>query len=185
MDLGSYSDASVGLMVELVNSLDFKRDPAEQLADVPALEEFLGSHGMLGPNRAALVDLEQIRALRSSIRAVFEAPSAAAAIVLLNKILAEAGVRPWIAEHDDGTREIFFAAPDAPLTRRVTCDAGIGLAMMMVEHADRLKVCAADPCRNVFVDASRNRSRRWCSEGCAARVNVAAYRARQRDQSAK
>jgi CGNR zinc finger len=94
-------------------------------------------------------------------------------------LLADAGVTPWIARTPAG-REIFFAPQDAPLARRVTCDAGLGLAMMMVDHADRLKICAAADCANVFVDESRNRSRRWCSARCSGRINVAAFRTRQR-----
>ncbi len=179
MDLGSYEDAGVGLMVDLINSYDLKRDPPEQLPDAAAWEEFLRRHHMLGPNRVGITDLDELAALRAAIRQVFTTETAGEAISQLNRILAAAGVVPRIAEHPGGSREIFFAPPEAPLARRVACDAGIGLAMMMVDHADRLKVCAADPCRNVFVDTSRNRSRRWCSPACAGRMNVAAYRARQ------
>ena len=52
--------------------------------------------------------------------------------------------------------------------------------MLIADHADRLKICAAVDCANVFVDESRNRSRRWCSERCSGRVNVAAFRSRKR-----
>jgi predicted RNA-binding Zn ribbon-like protein len=34
-------------------------------------------------------------------------------------------------------------------------------------------------CPNFFVDQSRNRTRRFCSNTCASRTTVAAYRARQ------
>jgi CGNR zinc finger len=40
--------------------------------------------------------------------------------------------------------------------------------------------CQADGCPNFFVDQSRNRSRRFCSNACASRTTVAAYRARRR-----
>jgi hypothetical protein len=36
------------------------------------------------------------------------------------------------------------------------------------------------PCRNAYLDTSTNRSRRYCSDRCATRANVAAYRARKR-----
>jgi predicted RNA-binding Zn ribbon-like protein len=45
---------------------------------------------------------------------------------------------------------------------------------------DRLRVCDADDCDDVVVDLSKNRSRRYCSSTCSNRVNVAAFRARQR-----
>jgi len=44
----------------------------------------------------------------------------------------------------------------------------------------RLGVCAAERCINVYVDTSPNQSRRYCSERCSSRANVAAYRARQK-----
>ncbi len=40
--------------------------------------------------------------------------------------------------------------------------------------------CRADGCANFFVDQSRNRSRRFCSNTCASRTTVAAYRERRR-----
>ncbi|GIH10905.1 hypothetical protein Rhe02_89720 [Rhizocola hellebori] len=40
--------------------------------------------------------------------------------------------------------------------------------------------CAAADCGRFFVDQSRNRSRKFCSNACASRTTVAAYRARKR-----
>lgn len=179
MDFGAYTDASVQLMVELVNSYDSRLAQPEQLDGVTTVEAFLRRHRMLGPNRVRHNDVTSLRALRAGIRGVFEAEDEATALDRLNDILAAAGVVPNVQQRPDGERELFFAAADAPLANRVACDAGIGLAMMMVGHADRLKVCCGEPCHNVFVDRSRNRSRRYCSNSCASRSTVAAYRARQ------
>jgi predicted RNA-binding Zn ribbon-like protein len=44
---------------------------------------------------------------------------------------------------------------------------------------DRLRVCGAADCDDIVLDLSRNRSRRYCEGGCAARAHSAAYRARQ------
>ncbi|HEX7089658.1 MAG TPA: ABATE domain-containing protein [Longimicrobiales bacterium] len=45
----------------------------------------------------------------------------------------------------------------------------------------RVRRCADDECGWLFVDESRNRSRRWCSmEGCGTRAKVRRYRQRQR-----
>lgn len=144
-----------------------------------AVTGFLRHHRMLGPNSVSERDVTELRQLRARIRRVFEADDEAVVLAELNELLADAGVTPRIARTPAG-REIFFAPQDAPLARRVTCDAGLGLAMMMTDHADRLKVCAAPDCANVFVDESRNRSRRWCSDRCSGRVNVAASRSRKR-----
>nr|MBA2307838.1 CGNR zinc finger domain-containing protein [Pseudonocardiales bacterium] len=40
-------------------------------------------------------------------------------------------------------------------------------------------ICAAEDCRDVLVDLSKNHSRRFCGTSCANRTNVAAYRARK------
>jgi predicted RNA-binding Zn ribbon-like protein len=57
----------------------------------------------------------------------------------------------------------------------------MGLATLVCDlGATRLGVCHASPCTHVFVDTSPNQSRRYCSDRCSSRANVAAYRARQR-----
>ena len=48
---------------------------------------------------------------------------------------------------------------------------------------DRFGICDALPCRCVFVDRSRNRSRRYCCDLCADRATQAAARARRRGDS--
>jgi len=43
-----------------------------------------------------------------------------------------------------------------------------------------VRTCASPTCQEVFVDLSRNRSRRYCdSRTCGNRLHVAAYRARR------
>lgn len=45
----------------------------------------------------------------------------------------------------------------------------------------RLKACRGDDCRWVFVDNSRNTSRRWCDmAGCGSRAKAASFRVRRR-----
>ena len=45
-------------------------------------------------------------------------------------------------------------------------------------QADRLGVCQAPVCDRVYVDASKNGTRRFCSTACQNRVKAAAHRAR-------
>lgn len=45
----------------------------------------------------------------------------------------------------------------------------------------RLKACRGEDCRFVFLDSSRNTSRRWCEmAGCGNRAKSAAFRVRRR-----
>jgi predicted RNA-binding Zn ribbon-like protein len=49
---------------------------------------------------------------------------------------------------------------------------------------DRLSRCRNDECRWVFIDRSRNRSRRWCDmSACGSVVKARAYRRRKRTAS--
>jgi len=49
----------------------------------------------------------------------------------------------------------------------------------------RVKACRGDDCRWVFVDGSRNSSRRWCAMAdCGNRAKVAAFRSRHRSPAA-
>jgi predicted RNA-binding Zn ribbon-like protein len=57
-------------------------------------------------------------------------------------------------------------------------------ALEIARHApDRVRECAADRCDVVYLDTSRNRSRRWCSmERCGARAKSSAYYQRHRGE---
>ena len=51
---------------------------------------------------------------------------------------------------------------------------------------NRLKMCASDSCRMLFVDASPAHRRRWCAMSlCGNRTKVAMHRQRQRDANHK
>lgn len=49
--------------------------------------------------------------------------------------------------------------------------------LLFSDRIDRLRQCAAEDCRKVFLDTSRNRSRRYCSTGgCGNRERVRRFR---------
>ena len=74
-----------------------------------------------------------------------------------------------------------MAPGDGPLADDYAAGASMGLAMAFLDlGAERFGTCAADGCSGVFLDTSRNRSRRYCSDRCATRENVAALRSRRR-----
>jgi predicted RNA-binding Zn ribbon-like protein len=47
------------------------------------------------------------------------------------------------------------------------------------DELSRLRICEYPRCMNVAVDLSKNRSKRFCDDGCGNRAAVAAYRARK------
>jgi predicted RNA-binding Zn ribbon-like protein len=73
------------------------------------------------------------------------------------------------------------ASSAASVSELLIGEALLGLATLVCDLGPgRLGVCSAAPCTRVYVDTSPNRSRRYCSDRCSSRANVAAYRARQR-----
>ncbi len=54
--------------------------------------------------------------------------------------------------------------------------------LLIADELSRLKLCDADDCGWLFVDGSRNRSRRWCDmSDCGNRAKARRYRERQRE----
>jgi predicted RNA-binding Zn ribbon-like protein len=67
-----------------------------------------------------------------------------------------------------------FEAPDERAA------AAALLEVIRAGEWSRFGFCAAAPCCCVYLDRSKNRSRRYCCDLCADRVNQAAYRRRRR-----
>jgi len=182
VDLVTYADFAV----RLVNTADPRRPGRDGLADLGTLRSFLADRPHLAM-RATDADVAHLTALRSELREVFESvdrrePSRA--VDLLNRLLVEHPIRPQISGHD-GSDWHLHLTEEGGAAERYAADAIMGLAMLVTGLGiDRLGICQALPCRNTFVDTSTNRSRRYCSDRCATRANVAAYRARKREAAA-
>jgi predicted RNA-binding Zn ribbon-like protein len=150
------------------------------VADVQSFGDRYAFHGSgAGPQ-----DVARLRARRARLDAVIvacEAGQSEAAIAILNALLSETGAIPQIVAHDGRGPHIHVSRPAAPLADRMAAHFAMALAELVVAgESDRVRVCASPACRDVFVDLSRNRSRRYCdSRTCGNRLHVAAYRARR------
>ena len=179
MEFTSYADWSVRTAVDLVNSLDAVTG-AEDLATVEDLRRFLQEHQVEAPGRLSARDVREVRLVRAQLRSVFEAADQDHRAELLNGLLARARTLPQLTDHD-GDWHFHYVPSGVPVARRLAATAGMALAVVAAEYGhDRLGICLADRCRDVYVDTSRNHSRRYCDDACASRMNVAAFRARQK-----
>lgn len=187
MELAHYSDFAV----RLVNTEEPERG-VDTLTSVEAVRDLCGESTQIG-RRASEADVTRLRAVRNRLRAVFEAADAGdevRAVDLLNALLLEYPVSPQVSGHGylnaQGRPQWHMHLADhaTNATAGYTATACMGLACRLTElGVDRLGICQASPCRNAYVDTSTNRSRRYCSDRCATRANVAAYRARKRQQA--
>jgi predicted RNA-binding Zn ribbon-like protein len=116
-----------------------------------------------------------------ALRAVFDAVAAGRtddAARLVNEMLARAGARPRLDRHDGEPWHLHFHGAEDSLATSWAAGCATGLAVVLGrDQQDRLGVCAAPRCDRVFVDTSRNATRRFCSTTCQNRVKAAAFRA--------
>ena len=121
-------------------------------------------------------------ALARQLRGVFDELDGGdvdAAAARLNDLLSSHPAYPYLGK--EGNRWRLHHHPvDAALVPMWTAICAEALARVVGagEH-DRLGTCAAGDCGRVFLDVSKNASRRFCSTTCQNRVKAAAFRRRR------
>ena len=175
MDYDDYGSTAVQLAVDLANA--DRDDPGWAAAFVAAHHAWFteGTALELSPRAAKAVG-----ATGDLVREVAVADSQVQVLDRLNALLALASPKPYATDHD-GELHLHYAAPEAGALEQLTTTVAMGLSQVVVQHGwQRLGVCAAEGCGNVYLDTSRNASRRYCSNTCSSRSTVAAYRARKK-----
>ena len=175
MNYDTYGSNAVELAIDLANT--DRDDPAW-------VRSFLDSHAEWFTEGTDLSldqqDIGRVAETSTLVRDVALAGSEPEVITRLNALLALASPKPYATDHD-GELHLHYARPDAGALEQLTTTVAMGLSQVVVQHGwQRLGVCSAESCDNVYVDTSRNASRRYCSNTCASRSTVAAYRARKR-----
>jgi predicted RNA-binding Zn ribbon-like protein len=183
MNLDSYNDAGIIAAVALVNGLTSgfsrgKPTPEVSTADVitsvlavdpPSLKMFNAR------------DTKGFMLLARTLRDVFASLNSEdkdAAAHLLNQLLAKYPATPHLAKEDGQWRFHHHPAKLAVLPMWSSiCTEGIARVFGM-NSAQRLGTCAATRCDNVFIDTSKNGTRRFCSNTCQNRMKTAKFRSR-------
>ncbi|NUR57707.1 MAG: CGNR zinc finger domain-containing protein [Catenulispora sp.] len=178
MEILAYADRAV----DLVNT-DLPGTGDDRLCSEQDVLRLLPSTWTIS-RAAAESGLRELRAVRPRLRHVFEQAAAGQerdAVLAVNRLLGDFPASLSISDHDDDGWHMHLADADTGPACRYVTGAALGLAYTIAERGPRrLGVCDAGRCRAVFVDTTTNASRRYCSDRCATRANVAAYRARKR-----
>jgi predicted RNA-binding Zn ribbon-like protein len=165
------------LAVRLVNSAYQAPETPDPLGTASAFRALLADRPELSA-RVTRTDLDAVTALRAELDEVFNEASAgrgAAAAGRINALLARYPVHPELVTHDDQRWHIHLAE-HGTTADRLGARTAYGLSLVASRFGlDRLGVCAIAACPRVFIDASPNRSRRYCAE-CATRANVTTIR---------
>jgi predicted RNA-binding Zn ribbon-like protein len=186
VEFNSHIDAVVGVAVQLVNTLTpgsargREYSPPSDGALVPAVTAVLRT-GSPGTRDVTPQEASDLAAAAARLRRVFAAVADEDlddAARQVNSMLADTGAHPWLERHDGQAWHLHFHGTDSA-GGGWPAGCATGLAVVLgSEHHDRLGICTAPRCDRVYVDTSRNGTRRFCSTSCQNRVKAAAYRTR-------
>jgi predicted RNA-binding Zn ribbon-like protein len=180
--MSNYSRRAV-LATDLVNTYDvFERE--EHLGSVEALTDFAADHGFNTGN-VTTTDLKQLRTARPSMRSAVLSNNEDEAVTALNNLLATAQPKPQLVTSPDGEWIFTYADPKARLANQILAEATAEvLNEIRNDHLQWFSTCASSTCEDVFVDKSRNHSRRYCTQDvCGNREAQRAHRSRQTNRT--
>jgi predicted RNA-binding Zn ribbon-like protein len=179
--------------LDFANTVDGRAtaNPEELLhsyADLSAWSAYAGLIDSATASRLARrgtdADLRTAVVLREAIFEVFAAagrkqPAPAAALAVVQAHYAEAMAGARLVPGEDGYDWRFAGDDPARAWWPVAVSA---VRLLTGGPLDRVKVCAAEAgCIGLFLDTSKNRSRRWCTmEGCGIDAKVQRQASRRR-----
>ena len=172
MQYGDYIGNVTRLAVELANT-----GTLDQSGDLVA--DFFEQHDITPPPDGAYADLPALVSAALAQLVDHQPPQA------VHQLLRDYPPEMHLSDHDgagNGVYHIHFSRNGTEATRWLGQLVAAKLALVAAgDPSVTLGRCAAAGCGNFFVDQSRNRTRRFCSNACASRTTVAAYRARAKD----
>ena len=168
-------------MVDLANALA-DAGAAGGAADVRGL---LSDHGFTRAGAASAASIGRVESrVGAMVPTLHSLPTAAPqpTVTWINGQLADLHITPSVTDHDGAGLHIHWTPAAARFDEQVVADILMALAQEICDHGtDRFGTCAAADCDHLFYDATRNGSRRFCSDPrCASRTHTADHRARQR-----
>jgi predicted RNA-binding Zn ribbon-like protein len=188
VNFNSYTDVVVVVTVELVNVLTpgMRRGRPYRPPGAAELPAAVTAALRTGSPRSRAVTRDEatrFAGAAAELRAVFESVAAGdvdAAAGEVNRLLRVTGARPQLERHDGEPWHLHFHGPADEMVNSWAAGCATCLAVVLgSELYGRLGVCTAAGCDRVYVDVSRNGTRRFCSTACQNRVKTAAFRARR------
>lgn len=170
---------------ELRLTMDAGMELANALADGSDVRSVLVAHGFSRAPAASDAEVAEVTRRFSQVGAIIDTlPDAALAdaVAAVNAVLSAYPLAPALVAHDDAPLHIHWTSAAASFGIQVVADVLMALAQTLCEHGtDRFGRCAADGCERLFFDATKNHSRRFCSDQrSASRTHTAQHRARLR-----
>jgi predicted RNA-binding Zn ribbon-like protein len=189
VDYNSHTDAVLAVTVALVNALT--AGDAHGRAYVPpggaeraaAARKALNADGVARPRPLTADEADALAEVAGELRAVFAALADGdvdQAAGRVNGLLSRTGAHPYLERHDGEPWHLHYHGTEEGLATGWAAGCAAGLAVVLGgPEWGRLGVCTAPRCDRVYVDTSRNGTRRFCSTTCQNRVKAALFRERK------
>jgi len=164
--------------LDLCNTRVGQRDLLEGPGD---LARWLAEAGLTeGGPEVGNEDLGAVVALRDDLRAALLSADRPGVAALASSWLEGVRGRVYV---ESGTLSV-RVAPEGCDCRCLLMTPVLDALDLARDASGRVRECASERCRVVYLDTSRNRSRRWCSmQRCGARAKAAAYYRRHRGEA--
>ena len=189
MNFNSHTDAVLAVAVALVNVLTpgcahgrpYQPPSGDQRAG--AARDALNADGASRERPVSVAEADELAGVAAELRQIFELVAdhdADRAATGVNRLLARTGAHPYLEQHDQEPWHLHFHGTDDALATGWAAGCAAGLAVVLGgPEWGRLGVCTAPRCDRVYVDTSRNGTRRFCSTTCQNRVKAATFRERK------
>ena len=160
--------------LDLCNTVSADEDLLQTPQDV---SKWLATAGFPEPETTCMQDVQRVRALRDALRGALVSHDAGEVATVVSDWLTAA---PGHLAIDPANLRASFC-PDVNSCACMFVPTLLDAVEIAREEIDRVRVCAAENCSVIYLDSSRNGSRRWCSmERCGARAKAHAYYERKR-----
>jgi len=118
--------------------------------------------------------------LAAELRQVLLAGRPADQAARINTMITRYGARPYLVEDVGQPFHLHFHGSGGTQVEALGGEFATALALIVDGYGpDRFGECEAHRCEAVYIDLTRNGSRRYCGLACTARAKTAAYRGRR------
>ncbi|MFI6582873.1 CGNR zinc finger domain-containing protein [Embleya sp. NPDC050493] len=122
----------------------------------------------------------RLTTLAVALRDALTAPTPAETAARINAMMSRYAARPYLVEDEDQPFHLHFHGSGETAVEALGGEFATALALVVDGYgSNRLGMCEARRCEGVYIDLTRNGSRRYCGPACTARAKTAAYRSRQ------
>ncbi|WP_062441641.1 CGNR zinc finger domain-containing protein [Herbidospora daliensis] len=123
----------------------------------------------------------QLAELAGELRAALLAEHAADQAARINAMIRRYRAQPYLVEDVGQPFHLHFHGQGGTRVQAMGGEFATALALIVDGYGTgRFGQCAADRCDAIYIDLTRNGSRRYCGAACTARAKTAAYRGRRR-----